>query len=227
MNKILLSLIILAFAGTAASADGVISFSTIFLDSTGKLSFVYPTSLPSHHALQELQKNFVRQKFGEKFIGQEPAAALSSYKNQNGNELEYLSDSVYFPLPGIVQYITSYYVHDMWGSDIGIYKVSDGKKIDIASIFNKNWEKDVVKLIVREFLHSQNLYSLENYNYTQNEKDFTPKDVKISEYGGLEFVYPISKIAPGAAGEQIIFLSWGTLKPYLNPQSVIYSRIRF
>jgi len=226
MSKLSPILLILVFAGMA-SASGTISFRTFFLDSTGKLSFTYPVDLPNHHALPELQKNFIKQKFGEKFVGQDPTAALNSYKNHNGDELEYLSDEVTFPLPGIVQFVTSYYAHEMWGSDMGIYKISDGKKIDIANIFNKNWEKDIIKLIVREFLHSQNLQSLTNYTYTQNEKDFTPVDVKISEYGGLEFVYPVYKIAPGTAGEQIIFLSWGTLRPYLNPNSVIYSKIRF
>ena len=226
MSKFLPILLTVVYAGMAC-ADGTISFSTIFFDSTGKLAFTYPTTLPSHSALPELQRNFIKQKFGEKFIGQEPAAALKAYKAQNGEELEYLSDEVTFPLPGIVQFVTSYYAHEMWGSDIGIYKISDGKKIEVTSIFNKNWEKDIIKLIIREFLHSQNLHALANYSYTQNERDFTPIDVKISEYGGLEFVYPVSKIAPGAAGEQIIFLSWGTLRPYLNPNSVIYSKIRF
>ena len=226
MSKFFPVLLILAFAGVAY-AEGVLSFNTVFLDSTGKLAFTYPTSLPHMNALPELQRNFIRQKFGEKFIGQEPYAALKSYKAQNGDDLEYLSDEVSFPLPGIAQFVTSFYANEMWGSDIGIYKISDGKKVDLANIFNKNWEKEVVKLIIKEFLHSQNLHTLTNYTYTQNEKDFVPTEVKISEYGGLEFVYPVYKIAPGAAGEQIIFLSWGTLKPYLNPSSAIYSKIRF
>jgi len=226
MSKFFPILLILALAGIAC-ADGTISFGTVFLDSTGKLAFTYPVSLPNHSALPELQRNFIKQKFGEKFTGLEPGAALKSYKAQNGEVLEYLSDEITFPLPGIVQFVTSYYANEMWGSDMGIYKISDGKKVDITSIFNKNWEKEIVKLIIREFLHSQNLHALTNYSYTQNEKDFIPVDVKISEYGGLEFVYPVYKIAPGAAGEQIIFLSWGTLKPYLNPNSAIYSKIRF
>lgn len=226
MSKFFPILLILLLAAVAC-AEGTISFSTIFLDSAGKLAFTYPTSLPNQNALPELQKNFIKQKFGEKFVGMDHVAALSSYKRQNEEVLEYLSDEVSFPLPGIVQFVTSYYAHEMWGSDMGIYKISDGKKIEVASIFNKNWENDIIKLIVREFLHSQNLHALANYTYTQNEKDFTPVYVKISEYGGLEFVYPVYKIAPGTAGEQIIFLSWGTLKPYLNPNSAIYHRIRF
>ncbi|MCL2260016.1 MAG: hypothetical protein FWC15_01520 [Fibromonadales bacterium] len=226
MSKLIPILLILVFVGMAC-AEGTISFNTVFFDSTGKLSYTYPVSLPNQNALHELQRNFTKQKFGAKFIGQEPAAALRTYKHQNEEELEYLSDEVSFPLPGIVQFVTSFYANGTWGSDIGIYSMSDGKRVEVASIFNKNWEKDIIKLIVREFLHSQNLHALANYSYTQNEMDFIPTEVKISEYGGLEFVYPVYKIAPGTAGEQIIFLSWGTLMPHLNPKSVIYSKIRF
>jgi len=219
------------FACTA-SADGIVSFSTIFLDSTGKISFTYPTALPNPKVLPELHKNFIKQKFGEKFIGQEPAAALSLYKNQN-ERLDRLFDAVSFPMPGIVQYVSSYYIipsgstQGAQGSSVGIYTIADGKKIDISSIFNRNWEKDIVKLIIKEFLLSQNLHSLANYAHTQKESDFIPEDVKISEYGGLDFIYPANKIAPYGAGEQTIFLSWNTLKLYLNKRSAIYKRLQF
>lgn len=226
-------MLILVFVATAR-ADGIVSFITVFLDSTGRYSFTYPAALPSKNALAELQKNFIKQKFGEKYLGQGPAAALNLYKDQN-EELEYLSDAVSFPLPGIVQFVTSYYeqhngvygINGFNGSNTGIYTISDGKKIELASIFEKNWEKEVIKLIIKEFLFSQNLHSLADYDYTQKENDFFPVNAKISEYGGLDFVYPAYKIAPSSAGEQTIFLSWSSLQPYLNKKSVIYQRIKF
>jgi len=231
MSKLPSLLLILALA-CAASAEDLISFNTVFLDSTGKISFTYPTALHNPKALHELQRNFIKQKFGEKYLGQEPAAALSHYKSQNEG-LDRLSDAVSFPMPGIVQYVSSYYVipagstQGVQGSNSGIYTIADGKKIELSSIFNRNWEKDIVKLIVKEFLLSQNLHILANYAHTQKESDFTPEQVKISEYGGLDFVYPSNKIAPYSAGEQTIFLSWNTLKLYLNKRSAIYKRLQF
>ncbi|MDR3000628.1 MAG: hypothetical protein LBU89_05115 [Fibromonadaceae bacterium] len=225
MRKFLLLYICigLAFAGNN------ISFNTIFLDTTGQFSITYPVALPNSAALSELQKNFIRQKFGEKSFGQEPLAALNQFvKNK---EIKFLSDAVSFPLPGVVQYETSLYehkggAHGISVSDVGIYRIADGKKIELGNIFIKNWEKDVVDLIIKEFLLSQNLRSLSDYTYTQKESDFIPSSIRIVG-GGLEFLYPIYKIGPHAAGEQSVFLSWNTLKPYLNKNSVIFSKIKF
>jgi hypothetical protein len=213
-----------------------ILFVKIFSDSLGKYFFTYPVSMLNQEALQELQKSFIKQRFGNNFLGQGPVAALLSlYKNQYkelDRELEFFTDNVSFPLPGIAQYETSLYVYSHGGthgltiSDVGIYSISDGKKIEFGSIFNKNWENDIVKLIIKEFLLSQNLQSIFDYNYTQKESDFVPSNARVV-IGGLEFLYPIYKIAPYAAGEQSVFLSWSTLKPYLNPRSAIYHKIDF
>ncbi|MCL2100919.1 MAG: hypothetical protein FWH22_04325 [Fibromonadales bacterium] len=225
MRKLLLLYISigLAFAGNG------ISFSTTFLDSTGQFSITYPVALPNAAALSELQKNFIRQKFGEKFLNQEPLAALSQFVK--GREVFFLSDAVSFPLHSIVQYETSLHEHRdderiALVTSVGIYRIADGKKIELGSIFVKNWEKDVVALIIKEFLLSQNLRSLLDYNYTQKESDFVPLSMRIVN-GGLEFLYPAYKIGPDAVGEQSVFLSWNTLKPYLNKNSVIYSKIKF
>jgi len=232
MNKILFLFLILTFAVTVRADGGVISFSKVYLDTAGKLSFTYPTALPNPKALPEMQKNFIKQKFGEKISVQEPFEALKLYGSQY-QELEYLSDAVSFPMPGIVQFVTSYYVlhegvaHGVSGFDVGIYKISDGKKIEISNLFNRNWQKNITGLIIKEFLSSQNLISLADYAYTQKESDFTPVSVKISEDGGLDFVYPAYKIAPYAAGDQTVFLSWEALKPYLNKKSAIYQRLQF
>ncbi|GBU24098.1 hypothetical protein R83H12_00724 [Fibrobacteria bacterium R8-3-H12] len=277
MKKILLLLLALA---CLASAQGVISFNTVYLDSAGKFFFTYPVSLPNQAALKELQKNFIKRKFGEKFLEleqqepppppapsrpepakaashksakgsaarkepvavvpscpepvpcyQEPASILALYKSQY-KEVENLSDVVSFPLPGIVQYTATayiYYVEAAHGQNkfsMGIYSLANGKEIDIASLFNKGWEKNVVKLIIREFLLAQNLQSLEDYSYTQKETDFVPEHIRISS-AGMEFVYPAYQLAPHAVGEQSVFLSWNTLKPYLNKKSVIYPKIQF
>jgi|TergutMp193P3_1026864.scaffolds.fasta_scaffold01548_1 hypothetical protein len=233
MNRFLpslLTLLVLAFTEAVSAGGGVISFSTVMLDSTGKFFFTYPTALLNKAALQELQKNFIRQKFGEKFLKQEPVAALKLYKNQN-RELEYLFDKVSLPLPGIVQFETSYYAysndvaHGISSFNVGFYSLSDGKKIELSSFFDEGWEKEVTELIIKEFLYSQNLQSLSDYGYTQKESDFIPVNAKISEYGGLDFIYPVYKIAPYATGEQVVFLSWNALKPYLNKKSIIYQRL--
>jgi len=209
-----------------------ISFSTTYLDSTGTFFFTYPTALPNQAALLELQKNFIKQKFGENFsMKKDPAASLSFYKEQN-NEIEVLKDQISFPLPGIVQFVTHSYAnyaekaHGETISDVGIYLLADGKRIDFKSLFVKGWEKNVTSMLVREFLRMRNLQSLADYSYTQKESDFAPVCAMISELG-LDFVYPTYKLAPHAAGEQMIFLSWSSLKPYLNKQSVIYQRLKF
>jgi hypothetical protein len=186
--------------------------------------------LPNQAALQEMQKNFIKQKFGESYLGQEPAAALSLYMSQN-KEIEFLSDNVSFPFPGILQLNSVFYwfgggAHGTNGSIIGIYSLANGKKIELTSLFNKGWEKAVTKLIIKEFLLSLNLQALTDYSHTQKENDFTPENAKISE-SGLEFTFPAYKIAPYAAGEQSVFLSWNSLKPYLNKKSVIYPKLRF
>jgi hypothetical protein len=215
----------------AVANEDIISFKTFFLDSTGKFSFTYPVALPKQAALQELQKNFIKQKFGEKFLGHEPAEALSLYKSQN-EELKFLSDEVSFPLPGIVQFVISDYIHvsdavqGTSGSSIGIYSFATGKKIELKSLFNKGWEKNVVKLIIKEFLHSRNLQTLGDYSYTQKESDFMPENARFNE-SGLEFVFPPYKIAPHDAGEQSVFLSWNILKPYLNKKTLIYPKLKF
>jgi Protein of unknown function (DUF3298). len=215
------------------AAEGkVISFSTTFLDSTGKIFFTYPTALPNQAALQELQKNFVTQRFGEhSFSTKDIAASLSLYKEQK-QEIEILKDQVSFPLPGIVQFVTYYYAyssgmaHGENGSDVGIYMLADGKKIELKSLFTKGSEKDITQLIIKEFLKMQNLQSLNDYSYTKKESDFIPIKAMINELG-LDFVYPTYKLAPHSAGEQVIFLSWNTLKPYLNRQSAIYQKLSF
>jgi len=276
MKKIPLLLLALA---CLASAQSVISFNTVYLDSAGKFSFTYPVALPNPAALKELQKNFVKQKFGEKFSEQElapapapvpvrqepakasnqkepakgavrkepvvavpscpepvpcyqePATILGLYKSQN-KEVETLSDVVSFPLPGIVQYTTAAYIyyadaaHGQNKFSVGVYTLANGKKIDIGSLFNKGWEKSVVKLIIREFLLAQNLQSLGDYSYTQKESDFVPENMRITP-AGMEFVYPTYKIAPHSVGEQSVFLSWSTLNPYLNKKSVIYPKLEF
>ncbi|MDR2732110.1 MAG: RsiV family protein [Fibromonadaceae bacterium] len=187
--------------------------------------------MPKQAALTELQNNFIKQKFGESFVGQDPATVLSLYKNQN-KEVEFLSDIVSFPFPNIVQYVTSSYVfingtaHGVSGINIGIYSITDGKKIELGSLFLKDWEKNIVKLIIKEFLLSQNLQVLGDYNYTQKESDFMPERARISE-SGLEFVFPPYQVAPYAAGEQSVFLSWNILKPYLNKKSLIYQKLKF
>jgi hypothetical protein len=273
MKKIPLLLLALA---CFASAEGIISFNTVYLDSTGKFFFTYPVALPNPVALKELQKNFIRQKFGEKFmeqelvpapvpshqepvkessrkesakgsrhkepvpvpvcqepvpIYQEPATILALYKSQF-KEVELLSDAVSFPLPGIVQYATSayiYYIEAAHGQNkfsICTYVLASGKEIELNSLFNKGWEKSIVKLIIREFLLAQNVQSLLDYSYTQKESDFVPESARISS-AGMEFVYPAYQIAPFAAGEQSVFLSWNTLKPYLNKKSIIYPKLQF
>ena len=222
MRKMPIILLILA---CFARADGVISFNIVFLDSSGKFFFTYPIALPNQTALQELQKNFIKQKFGEKFLGQEPGAILGLYKSQY-KEVDILSDGISFPLPGIAQYATSAVVQGQSSFSISIYTLFDGKKIEINSLFNKGWEKDVTKLIIKEFLLSQNLQSLADYGYTQKEGDFAPESIRISSVG-VEFVYPIRQIAPYAAGEQSVFLSWTSLNPYLNKKSAIYPKLQF
>lgn len=226
MKKILLSISIFICIATAEGRE--VSFNKVFLDSTGKFSFTYPDALPNQSALQELQKNFIRQKFGESFLGKEPAAALSLYKNQN-KEIEILKDDVSFPLPGIVQFVTSYSAytgeaHQENGSVIGIYTLADGKKIELKSLFIADSEKAITEMIIDEFLRVRNLQSLSDYSYTQNERDFTPVSAVISNLG-LDFVYPPYKLAPYAASEQMIFLSWNSLKPYLDKKSVIYQKL--
>jgi len=272
MRKI--SLLLLALA-CLASAQGIISFNTVYLDSAGNYFFTYPVSLPNHAALKELQKNFTKQKFGEKFLEQEaepapapsrpeppakasnnksakgrkepavvvpscpeqvpnyqePATILANYKKQF-KEVETLSDILSFPLPGIVQYTATAYVyypdaaHGQNKFSIGIYSLANGKKIEINTLFNPGWEKNVVKLIIREFLLAQNLQSLSDYSYTKKEDDFIPEYMRITS-AGMEFVYPAYKIAPHSVGEQSVFLSWNTLKPYLNKKSIIYPKIQF
>jgi hypothetical protein len=197
-----------------------ISFAKIFLDSTGKYFFTYPAAMPSVAALHELQKNFIRQKFGEDFSEHAPVAALTLYKTQH-QAVEFLKDEVYFPLPGIVQFSTY-----SGSSSYGTYAISDGKKIELQNMFNKGWEQEVTKLIISEFLRMQNIRTLVNYDYTQNENDFIPTSAKLG-HDGLEFFYPVNKIASHAVGEQLVFLSWSTLKPYLNTRSAIYSKIKF
>jgi len=220
-----------AFACSMAAEGKVISFGTIFLDSAGKFFFTYPTAMPSQAALQELQRNFIKQRFGENFSSKDPAAALSLYKEQN-KEIEILKDQISFPLPGIVQFITYYYAysegnaHGESGSEVSIYALADGKKIELKSLFAKGSEKDITQMIIREFLKMQNLQSLDDYSYTKKESDFTPVSAMISELG-LDFVYPTYKLAPHSAGEQVVFLSWNSLKPYLNKQSVIYQKLKF
>jgi hypothetical protein len=214
-----------------AAEGNVISFSTIFLDSAGKFFFTYPTAMPNQAALLELQKNFIKQKFGENFSSKDPAASLSLYKEQN-QEIEIFKDQVSFPLPGIVQFVTYYYAYSSDkargenGSQVGVYALADGKKIELESIFAKGSEKDITQLIIKEFLRMQNLQSLADYSYTKKESDFAPVSAMISEFG-LDFVYPTYKLAPHAAGEQTVFLSWNTLKFYLNKQSVIYQKLNF
>ncbi|MDR2583878.1 MAG: RsiV family protein [Fibromonadaceae bacterium] len=278
MKKIPLLLLALA---CLASAQGIISFNTVYLDTAGKFFFTYPVALPNPVALKELQKNFIKQKFGEKFLEQEsapvpapapvpsrpeppakasnhkepaktarkepvvvvpscpelvpcyqePATILSNYKNQF-KEVETLSDVVSFPLPGIVQYTTAayiYYVDAAHGQNkfsMGVYSLVNGKEIELATLFIKGWEKNVVKLIIREFLLAMNLQSLADYNYTKKEEDFVPEHMRISS-SGMEFVYPAYKIAPHSAGEQSVFLSWNALKPYLNKKSIIYPKLQF
>jgi len=209
----------------------VISFSTIYLDSAGTFFFTYPTSMPSQAALLELQKNFIKQRFGEDFSIKDPATALSYYKEQN-KDIEILKDQLSFPLPGIAQFITYYYAspsdkaHGENGSKIGIYLLADGKKIELNSLFVKGAEKNITQLIINEFLRMRNLQSLADYSYTQKESDFTPVSAMVNELG-LDFIYPAYKLAPYAAGEQSVFLSWQTLKPYLNKQSAIYPKLKF
>jgi len=223
--------LLLAFACSMAAESKVISFSTIFLDSAGKFYFTYPITMPSQAALLELQRNFIKQRFGENSSSKEPAAALSLYKEQN-KEIEILKDQVSFPLPGIIQFITYYYeysegnAHGENGSEVGIYALADGKKIELKSLFTKGSEKDITQMIIKEFLKMQNLQSLSDYSYTQKESDFAPVSAMVSELG-LDFVYPTYKLAPHSAGEQMIFLSWSSLKPYLNKQSVIYQKLKF
>jgi len=207
-------------------------FVTTHLDSMGTFFFTYPTAMHNQAALQELQKNFVKQRFGDSpFSTKDIAASISFYKERNP-DIEILKDNVSFPLPGIVQFVTYYYssppdkAHGEGGSTVGIYSLADGKKIELRSLFVKGAEKSLTQLIIKEFLRMQNLQSLEDYAYTQREDDFTPINAMVSELG-LDFIYPTYKLAPHAAGVQSIFISWQTLKPYLNKQSAIYQKLKF
>lgn len=198
-----------------------VSFFKVFGDSSGKFFFTYPIFISNHAALQELQRNFIRQRFGENYLGQGPVMALNLYKNHY-KELEFLTDEVYFPMSGVVLFIT--YSEKI--TNHCNYAISDGKKIELKDIFNNGWEAEVTKLIINEFLRVQNVRSFIEYDYTQKESDFMPTSVKIG-HDGLEFYYPASKIAPYVVGEQLVFLSWNTLKPHLNPESAIYHKIKF
>jgi len=216
----------------AAEGNDAISFNTTFLDSTGNFFFTYPTALPEQTALQELQKNFVTQRFGDyPFSTKDIAASLSLYKEQKP-EVEILKDQVSFPLPGIAQFVTYIYsyssgaAHGEGGSKVGIYTLADGKKVELKSIFTKGSEKHLTQLIIKEFLRIQNLQKLDDYSYTKKESDFTPINAMVSEFG-MDFIYPTYKLAPHSAGEQKVFLSWDTLKLYLNKQSAIYQKLKF
>jgi hypothetical protein len=131
-----------------------------------------------------------------------------------------------------LQFVTYYYAypsgaaHGESNSKVGIYTLADGKKIELKSLFLIFSEKDITQIIIKEFLRAQNIQSLSDYPYTQKESDFAPVSALISDLG-LDFVYPAYKLAPYAAGEQSVFLSWSTLKPYLNKQSVIYQKLKF
>jgi len=208
------------------------NFSTIYLDSAGTYFFTYPIAMPSQGALQELQKNFIKQRFGDSpFSTKDIVASMSFYKERNP-DVEIFKDQLSFPLPGIVQFVTYYYssssdkAHGENGSQVGIYSLADGKKIELKSLFVKGAEKNITQLIIKEFLRVQNISSLEDYSYTKKESDFTPVNAIINELG-LDFIYPTYKLAPHSAGEQSIFLSWQTLKIYLNKQSPIYQKLKF
>jgi len=79
MRKIPLLLLALA---CLASAQGIISFNTVYLDSSGRFFFTYPVALHNQAALKELQKNFIKQKFGEKFLEQEPEPAPAPIRQE-------------------------------------------------------------------------------------------------------------------------------------------------
>lgn len=139
-----------------------------------------------------------------------------------------------FPLPGIVEYSTynercfsCAYVYI--GTEYSIYNIADGKKIEINDIFNKGWEKNVTKLIVKSFFadeeYKDDLGEDDTEKKFLEEKSFVPTSEKLSlDSDGLSFVYGRSEIIPKSI---VIFLTWKELKPYLNPKSVIYSKIKF
>jgi hypothetical protein len=203
------------------------------------ISFIYPVAMPNHTGLIELQKNFIKQAFGEKYIDMEPSAIVesiaeefrfdepcSSYNSDIRYEL-FISDSVSFPISGFLQYTTNHYEFTCGahgnGYSIGcVYNLADKKKIELKDIFNDDWEQGVTKLIIKEYLQYLDVKSLEDDGYADENAFIPSSDILWVKPNGIEFVYPVYEIAPYSAGPQTIFLPWKILKPYLNQKSVIY-----
>jgi hypothetical protein len=210
-----------------------------------RISFTCPVAMSNPEALAELQKNFVKQAFDEKYAGLKPAEAV----NRVGKDVRIMaedyrdvdmqcvqnfgySDTLDFSIPGFLQYTTNNDgytcgAHGYYSTSCCFYNLADGKKVEPKDIFVTGWEQSVTKVIIEKYLKDKGVESLEEYGYAEEEK-FIPNGDMLS-YGrdGITFVYNTYVIAPYAEGPQAILLSWNELKSYLNKNSAIYPSLKF
>jgi hypothetical protein len=209
-----------------------------FKDSSNKtnvdISFTYPIVMLDSVALVELQKNFIKQAFGEEYANLEPSIIAKHYAEKfkfdepcnDGNYELLMSDSAYFPITNILQYITKHYeftcgANGLFQTNGYIYNILDGKKIELKDIFKNDWEQNLTKLLIKEL---SNKYK--DTLSSQDEKKFIPSGERLRlKTDGLVFFYPVYSIGPRSIGEPHVFLSWSALKPYLNKKSVLYQKL--
>jgi hypothetical protein len=210
------------------------------------ISFTCPVAMPNSAVLAALQKNLIKQTFGEKLIGLKPIEVVERVGRDRAKEArsgdEYFcqeeyeyNDTAYFPFSGFLQYETYYSgyscgAHPNHGISASIYNIADGKRVEPQDIFIKGWERNVAKLIIDKYLQDEGEKSLKDLNggYAE-EKDFIPVGDMLSfeDPNGITFKYGIYKIGPYAIGQPCILVSWDKLKPYLNEQSAIYPKLKF
>ncbi len=200
------------------------------------ISFTCPIAMPDHDVLVELQKNFIKQAFGEKYVGLNPSdvvthigrklAQIDEAESYCLEEYSY-SDSVFFPIPGFLHYSGNFYeytcgAHGNSLFEICLYNLANGKKVEPKDIFINGWELSVTKLIISAYLKKT---QKDSWDFA-DEKNFIPNgNMLLIDPKGITFTYNTYMIAPYAEGIQEVFLSWKELKPYLNTNSVIYPKL--
>ena len=210
------------------------------------ISFTCPVAMPNPAVLAALQKNLIKQTFGEKHIGLKPVEVVErvgrdlAKEARSGDEYfcqeEYaFNDTAYFPFSGFLQYETDYSgyscgAHPFHSISTSLYNLADGKRVEPQDIFIKGWEHNVAKLIIDKYLQDEGEKSLKDLNggYAE-EKDFVPTGDMLSfeDPDGITFQYNSYKIGPYAIGLPSILVSWDKLKPYLNEQSAVYPKLKF
>jgi hypothetical protein len=202
-------------------AGNPVKFETALLrNEISDIQFTFPVAYFDKTVLQNLQKQFISNAFGETYLSLSPIDVPTAFYEKELNENEEIPDQKYmqkntffFNQNNLISYEIETYRHqegDAHGMTIQkgfAVNLQTGKNMSYKDIFKPDTKKEISSLLVGKLLKKED-YEIEN---------MIPHDNFYISEEGITFIYNAYEIAPYALGTIKITLHFTEIIHYLNP----------